>query len=398
MTSFRDSIGKVVIVGGGLAAVRTAQALRALGHEGTIVMLSDEVEMPYDRPPLSKQVLLGTFPEEALRLLDEEECQRLGIDLRLGHRVVALDPDARMVRVDGHDDLVYDALVVATGSRPRRLDAVADAPDVHYVRTLDDARGLAGRLHEGARVVVVGAGFIGLEVASCARSLGADVTVVEAAPQPLRHALGSEIAAWLQEWHTERGVRFHCGVTVTASTPGSPGARLQLSDGRMLPADVVVVGVGVERDTTWLREAGLEVEGGLVCDEDGRTATPGVFGAGDVVYRVGPSSAALIGHWTAASGSAERVARALLGLESPSADDDAYFWSHQGDLRLQAVGRHRLDATTTVVSGELATGSFVAHYVLDGELVGVVAANSARTFLLSRKVLREQDARSASVR
>ena len=381
---------RVVVAGGGLAAVRTAQALRTLGHTGSITLLSEEQELPYDRPPLSKDVLLGKASEQALRLLDEEELVRLDLDLRLGHRVVGLDATARSVRVAGHDDVPYDALVVATGSRPRQLAAVLPAPDVHAVRTLEDATALAASLTQGARVVVVGAGFIGLEVASCAVALGARVEVVEAAPQPLRHALGPDVAAWLQEWHAAQGVVFHCGVTVTGSTPGDPEARVQLSDGSTLPADVVVVGVGIERDTEWLTAAGLEVETGLVCDDDGRTATPGVYGAGDVVRRVGPHGSTLIGHWTAASDSAERVARAVLGLEQPPVDDDAYFWSYQGELRLQAVGYHRPGATTTVVSGELSAGAFVAHYEVGGELVGVVAANSPRAFLQSRRALREQ--------
>lgn len=381
---------RVVIAGGGLAAVRTVQALRSLGHTGSMTLLAEEQELPYDRPPLSKDVLLGTACETTLRLLDEEETGRLDLDLRLGHRVVGLDTTARRVQVAGHDDVPYDALVVATGSRPRQLAAVPPAQDVHAVRTLQDARALAASLTQDARLVVVGAGFIGLEVAACALALGARVTMVEAAPQPLRHALGENVATWLREWHAARGVDFRCGVTVTASTPGDPEARVQLSDGSSLAADVVVVGVGVERETAWLAAGGLEVQAGLVCDDEGRTAIPGVFGAGDVVCRVGPQGAALIGHWTAASDSAERAARAVLRLDQSPPDDDAYFWSYQGALRLQAVGHHHPDATTIVVSGSLQAGAFVAHHEVDGQLVGVVAANSPRAFLQSRTALREQ--------
>ena len=386
---------RIVIAGGGLAAVRSAEALRALGHDGPLVLLSQEQELPYDRPPLSKDVLLGTGSEQALRLLDDEDAARLELDVRLGHRVVGLDTSASTVQVEGRDDVAYDALIVATGSRPRRLPAVPAAADVHSVSTHAEADALAAALVEGARVVVVGAGFIGLEVASCAVARGARVTVVEAAPQPLQHALGPDIAAWLQDHHAAGGVTFRCGVTVVGGDPDDAQARLQLSDGDVLAADVVVVGVGVERDVEWLRDAGVQVEKGLVCDDAGRTTTPGVFGAGDVVERVGPNGSALIAHWTAAADSAERVARAVLGLDLPAPEDDAYFWSHQGRLRLQAVGHHLPGATTVVVSGGFEEGAFVAHYERDGELVGVVAANSPRAFLQSRRSLHAQLAPTA---
>ena len=386
---------RIVIAGGGLAAVRSAEALRTLGHDGQIVLLSQEQELPYDRPPLSKDVLLGTSSEQVLRLLDDEDVARLQLDVRLGHRVTGLDAPAGTVRVEDHDDVAYDALIVATGSRPRQLAAVPAAPDVHRVSTRGEADALAAVLVEGAHVVVVGAGFIGLEVAACAVARGARVTVVEAAPHPLQHALGPEVAGWLQDHHADAGVAFRCGVTVVGGDPADRQARVQLSDGGVLAADVVVVGVGVERDVGWLRDAGVQVQAGLVCDDAGRTGTPGVFGAGDVVERVGPQGSALIAHWTAAAESAERVARSVLGLVLPETEDDGYFWSHQGPLRLQAVGRHLPGASTVVVSGGFEDAAFVAHYELDGELVGVVAANSPRAFLQSRRSLHEQLARTA---
>lgn len=381
--------GRVVIAGGGLAAVRTAQALRDVDHQGEIVLLSEENELPYDRPPLSKEMLLGTFPEEALRLLEADGYADLDVQVRLEHRVVGVDTSARRLRVAGRDDVPYDNLVVATGSRPRRLASIPDAADVHVLRTAQNSRALAGQLREGARVVVVGAGFIGLEVASSALARGCEVTVVEAAERPLAHALGPQVAHWLQTWHAERGVSFHCGLTAAATAQPTPDARLELSDGSTLAADVVVVGVGIERATGWLAEAGLQVDGGLVCDQDGRASLPGVFAAGDIVCRTGPAGATLIGHWTAAADSAGRAARALVGAESAAVTDEAYFWSNQTELRLQAVGNYRPEAITTLVDGELASGKFVAHYEVDGELIGAVAANNPRGFLASRKALRE---------
>lgn len=378
----------LVVVGGGLAAVRAAQTARDAGHEGRIVLLSEEAELPYDRPPLSKDVLLGTFPEQALLLLPAEGLADKGIEVLLGHRAVSLDLQARTVGTQDGTTVPYDRLVVATGCRARVLPTVAAGPDVHYLRTADDARRLAAALAPGTSVAIVGAGFIGLEVASSAQALGCDVIVIEAEPHPLTRALGPDVAAWLQAWHTGKGVVFRCGVTVDSESPGDRSARLSLSDGTTIKADVVVIGIGITRELDWLRDAGLEVHAGLVCDDDGRTSDPFVFAAGDIACRHDGDTCRPIQHWTAAAESAGRAARTAVGAEPKASVDDAYFWSHQTGLRLQAVGHDVAGAQMSVVSGDLESGAFVVHYERDGVLVAVFASNSPKPFLMSRKALR----------
>lgn len=367
----------VVIVGGGLAGVRTAQALRDLGHTGPIRVLSEEAEPPYDRPPLSKEYLLGQ--RDDIRLGD---CGEVTLD----SRVVGVDLATRTLHLAGGRETGYDRLVVATGARPRRLPELPASPRVHYLRTAADSRRLRQALIEGSHVVVIGAGFIGLEVASAARLRGCRVTVVEAAPYPLATIIGAEPAAWLRDWHAARGIAFRCGTTVLTAADG----HLRLADGTELTADAVVVGVGVVRDIGWLAAAGgLETHHGLVCDGAGRTSSPEVFGAGDIVCRH-DGDCSPIAHWTAASDSAARAAAALLGVESPAPPDDGFFWSNQAELKLQFAGSVPPEAVAEVAAGTFESGRFAVHYTVDGRLTGVLAANSPRDFLRGRVALRTE--------
>jgi len=381
---------RVVVAGGGLAAVRTVQALRDLGHGGEVVMLSAESELPYDRPPLSKDHLLGNLSPESLLLLPGSDYAKLGIELRLDSEVVALDAGTHTVTLADGTALPYDRLVVATGARARTLPVFAGRPRASPLRTAHDSRRLAAVIASGGPVAVVGGGFIGLEVAAAARTRGCAVTVIEAQAAPLIGAVGPEVAAWLREEHEDRKVAFRCGTTVTGAgdAPGG-GERLALADGSTVDADAVVVGVGVARDTGWLAAAGLVVEGGLVCDVDGRTNLPDVFGAGDVVCRRTARGAVPIGHWTAAGDSALRAAYAVLGLDPPPPTDDGFFWSDQYDLHLRFTGRFEADAEFAVVEGGLDAGSFVAHYRSAGRTTGVLAVNNPRGFLRHRIAVRD---------
>lgn len=378
----------VVIVGGGLAGVRTAQALRDLGHRGRVTIVSEETAEPYDRPPLSKEYLLGTRDLDGIRLVGRDEYARQEIDLVLGRRVIGLDPRARTLSFADGGDLGYDSVVIATGARPRSLPHLPPSQRVHYLRTADDARRLGAALTGGARVAVIGAGFIGLEVASAARILGCHVHVVEAAEAPMAPVIGAGPAEWLCRWHTEHGIDLRCATTVAEAEERPDGQVLRLSDGTTLEVDAVVVGVGVVRDTGWLAAAGLETHLGLVCDEAGRTADPHVFGAGDVVCRHTGDGCGPIAHWTAAADSAARVAAAVLGTPGSGPADDGFFWSNQAELRLQFVGTAGPDATVTVVSGDYDTGKFVVHYTDGDRLTGVFAANAPRDFLRARLALR----------
>ena len=394
-----DATGpRVVIVGGGLAAVRTAQTLRDLGHTGPIRVLSAESEAPYDRPPLSKDYLAGDRSEESLHLMPAGTYLERDIRLDLGSEVVGLDRGTRTVTVADGTVVPYDRLVIATGARARSLPVFEGVAAATPLRTAGDARRLGAVLARRGAVVVVGGGFIGLEVAATARTRGCDVTVVEAQEAPLLAALGPEAAAWLRTAHESRGVGFRCGVVVTAAESTPDGAAdLVLSDGTTLHADAVVVGVGVDRHVPWVADAGLEVAdphgGGLVCDDDGRTADPHVFGAGDVVCHRGVDGDRPVAHWTAAGTTARRVAHALLDRDVPNLPDDAFFWSDQFDMRVQCVGTASGCEEFRVVSGDLAAGAFVAHYVRDGRTTGVLGVNDPRTFVRHRIELRrsEQD-------
>jgi 3-phenylpropionate/trans-cinnamate dioxygenase ferredoxin reductase component len=379
----------IVIVGAGLAGVRTAQRLRDLGYDGRLRLYSEESEHPYDRPPLSKGFLIGERDIDAIRLAEPSEYEAQGIELMLAKRAVALDIWSDALHLSDGSVARYDRLVIATGARPRRLELIADSPAVHYLRTVDDARRLATALNPGAHVAIIGGGFIGLEVAAAAQARGCAATIVEIASLPLANVIAAMPAHWLQSWHTARGVNFRCGATVTASSAHKSGIRLDLDDGSEVIADAVVVGVGIVRDTQWLAAAGLDVHHGLICDRSGRTSHPHVFGAGDVVCQHDGTACSPIAHWTAATDSATRVAEALAGKDAAGPEGDGFFWSDQGKLRLQFAGYAGPQAEINLVAGAPDEDSFVVHYSTDGGLTGVFAANRPRDFLRGRMALRQ---------
>ncbi|MPY47489.1 NAD(P)/FAD-dependent oxidoreductase [Streptomyces acidicola] len=386
----------IIIVGAGLAGVRTAQTLRDLGHTGRIRLYSEETEPPYDRPPLSKGFLTGSRGDEAIRFQAPGDYVDQRIELVLGAHATALDPRSRTLGFADGTETGYGRLVVATGARPRELPVLPASTAVHYLRTAADARRLGAALGPGRRVTVVGGGFIGLEVACAALSLGGSVTVLEVAALPLAGVVGATAARWVCDWHLARGMTFRTGVTVTGAYETAGAQVLRLDDGSEVVADVVVVGVGVVRDTEWLSAAGLEVHHGLVCDRTGRTGTRDVFGTGDVMCLHDDAGCRLLGHWTAAADSAARVAEAVVlgdvggGVEA--AEDDGFFWSDQGSLRLQFAGHIGADVEITVVGDGRGGDAVVVHYKSRGRLAGVFAANSPRAFLRGRAALRSAGA------
>lgn len=380
----------VVIVGGGLAAVRCAQGLRGNGHTGRLTVLTEESEHPYDRPPLSKDMLRTEGPCEPSWLLEPAQAIALDVDVRLRHRVIGVDVRNRTVSVADRDDAIgYDNLVVATGTRARTLPALAGVDGVHHLRTAADARSVRSALLPGASLTIIGGGFIGLEVAAAARAEGCEVTVVEAAAHPLELALGTQLAGWLQQWHTDHGVEFRCGVSVDRTTDRAGRVVVFLDDGSELVSDAVVVGVGVDRDTEWLSAAGVSTHVGLVCDDAGRTNVEGIFGAGDVTCVHEGELCSPSQHWTAAGESGRRVARTVLGLEPAPTLDEHYFWSNQGTLRLMSVGGRTPGAQLEITSGDLHGGKFVAQWIEDNRVVGVLGANSPKEFLQGRRRYRE---------
>ena len=330
----------VVIVGGGLAAARTAMALRDLQYPGRITLLSDETHLPYDRPPLSKGYLLGKLAEDRIRLLAPAKVEELGIELLTGVAASALDRAHRRVLLADGRWLGYEQLVVATGARPNRLAAFEGFDNVHVLRNLDDADRLRAALGPGRRLCIIGAGFIGLEIASTAIELGCQVELIEAAATPLAAILGGRLGTRVQRWHEGKGAVFHCGAQVARVVGAGSVQALELSSGTTVTADAFVVGVGQSASIAWLAGSGLELDRGLVCDEHGRTADARVFGVGDATCIRSGGRLRPTRHWTATTEQARRAAAALCGqVDAEPVIEDNYFWSDQYGLRLQFVGR-----------------------------------------------------------
>lgn len=370
---------RVAIVGASLAGVRAAQELRAQGYDGGIVLIGAEKHLPYDRPPLSKAFLAGTAARESLDLLDAGDLASLALDFRLGVHATALEPANRRILLSDGGSVHADGVVIATGGRPRTLPGFEGA---HTLRTVDDALALRAALVPGVRVVVVGAGFIGAEVASTCRALGLDVVVLEALPAPLAPVLGPELAAVCARLHAEHGTDLRCGVSAT----GMDAAGVHLADGSLVPADVVVVGVGMTPATEWLAGSGLKVGNGVHTDAGLVTDLPQVVAAGDVARFAGRRHE----HWTNASEQAPvAVANLLAGRTVRTYEPSGYVWSDQYAGTLQLAGHPRPDDTLSFVEGSAADSSFVATFSRDGETVGVFALNNAKLFnRLRRQALR----------
>ena len=365
----------VAVVGGGLAGLRTCEALRARGYDGAIVLIGDEQHPPYSRPPLSKEVLRGDKDPSVATFRGADALAALDLDVRLGRRAMALRVGDREVALDDGSTLRFDDVVVATGARPRALPGVT-AAGVHMLRTLDDSIALRADLRAGARVVVVGAGFIGLEVAAAARTRGCDVTVVDVLPAPLARVLDSRLGSAVAALHAAHGVTIRCGVGVEAVGGTGRVERVVLTGGDEVAADTVVVGIGVVPATDWLADSGLTLDDGVVCDES-LQAAPHVWAVGDVARWHSPSLGRLvrIEHWTNAAEQPDHVARAICG-DVAAFDPVPYFWSDQYDAKLQCLGFAGLGDEIAVVRGSLDEPKWVALVRTGDRLGGVVGLRS----------------------
>ncbi|HZD00353.1 MAG TPA: FAD-dependent oxidoreductase [Actinomycetes bacterium] len=387
--------GRHVIIGASAAGVSAAMASRRVGFTGEVVVVGAERHPPYERPPLSKKVIDVDDVESALSpIVPEEQLRSNQVELRLGLRIQAIDPSAGTVLLDDGEALPADSVLLATGASPRRLRIPgSDLEGICYLRTADDARELGRRLRSQAPVVVVGAGFIGLEVAAVARQLGRDVTVVESLRQPLLRAGGPLLGSVFAAVHREHGVRLllDSGVTAFRGAGGVVEA-VELAEGRTIPAATVVVGIGVRPETGLAATAGVVVvDDGVIVDQHGRTSLPWLFAAGDVASRPHvhcPAPRVRIEHWNNALYQGAAVGRTMAG--QPSTDDSVpYFWSDQYDVKLQMFGRP--ESTDAVVTrGDPASRSATFLWLRDGRPVAVASMNRPREARAARGLIEKR--------
>ncbi|MEX1008237.1 MAG: FAD-dependent oxidoreductase [Acidimicrobiia bacterium] len=384
----------VAVVGASLAGLRATETLRREGFDGRLVFVGAELHLPYDRPPLSKQFLAGDVEPDQV-VLRRASYDDLDLELRLGTRAVGLDLAARAVELDDGARVVFDGLVLATGSAPRTLPGTPDLDGLFVLRTLDDALAIRARLDSSPRVVVVGAGFIGSEVAATCRLRGLDVTVLEALPAPLVRGLGPVLGMVCGELHRDHGVDLRLGVGVAGFDGTGRVERVRLDDGSAIDADLVVVGVGVAPVTGWLEGSGLQIDNGVVCDET-LLAAPGVVAAGDITRWPNPlfgGELMRLEHWTNASEQGVAAARRLLYGDGAAPEPFApvpFVWSDQYDRKIQTAGHFRGDDEMAVVHGSLDERRFVAVFGRAGRLVGALGFSMPAKLMQYRKLIGEQ--------
>lgn len=381
-----DETSTIAIVGASLAGLRAAETLRSEGFGGKIVQVGAEKHLPYDRPPLSKQFLAGKWGVDRVLLRAPEKIEALDLDLRLGCSASSLDVDRHRLELDDGSEVQYDGAVVATGAHPRVLPDQEQIEGVHVLRTLEDSESLSKATAEpGARLVVVGAGFIGSEVAATCHGRGAEVTLVEALPVPLERALGEQIGRVCASLHESNGVELRTGVGVSELRNGE----VELADGSVLSADVVVVGIGVTPTTGWLESSGLELNDGVLANATLHAAEDIVV-AGDLArwYDEKAEKEVRIEHWTNASEQGVAAARNLLaGRKAEPYVPVPYVWSDQYDVKIQILGYPEPEDEVIVVEGSLSEHRFVAVYGRGGRLTGAIGFSRPRKLMGFRQLL-----------
>lgn len=359
----------IVIVGGGLAATRVAEQLRRAEYAGPVTIVSDERHLPYDRPPLSKEVLRAQVDDVTLKPLefyDEND-----ITLLLGSAATTIDGDAKTVKLDNGTEIAYDELIIATGLVPRRIPSFPDLEGVRVLRTFDESLALRKHAGEARKAVVIGAGFIGCEVAASLRGLGVDVVMVEPQPAPLASVLGAQIGELVSRLHRAEGVDVRTGVGVSEVVGTTHVEKVVLSDGAEIDADLVVVGIGSRPATDWLADTGVAVDNGVICDNVGRTTVPHIWALGDVAsWQDALGHQARVEHWSNVAEQARVLVPSLLGKQPPEVVVVPYFWSDQYDVKIQCLGEPEADDVVHVVEDD--GRKFLAYYEREGALVGVV--------------------------
>ena len=386
----------IVIIGASLAGVRAAETLRTNGFAGALTIIGAEKHMPYDRPPLSKNFLAGDWDADRIALRKADDLYSLNINWMLGQAATSLNIDSSIVTLADGSQVSYDGLIIATGGLVRRLPNQPDIAGVHVLRTLDDASALRDELVEGARVVVIGAGFIGLEAAATATKRAAKVTVLEGLDAPLIRALGPEMGAAIGAVHERNGVTIRCGVQGASINGDTKVTGVTLTNGDTIEADVVIVGIGVAPATQWCSDSGLTIDDGIVCDANLNAGPANVFAAGDVLRwpngmfkDIEPTMR--VEHWTNAAEQGAVAAQNLLATlrNEPMQPYSAvpFFWSDQFDARIQFLGRAFATSTVDVVAGSVADGRWCAMFSTNDRLTGVLGVSMPKMVMPSRAML-----------
>jgi 3-phenylpropionate/trans-cinnamate dioxygenase ferredoxin reductase subunit len=388
----------LVVVGGGQAAVQIIHTTRKLGFDGTLTLICDEPFMPYQRPPLSKKYLAGSFPRERLFLKPDHFYRDKGVDTVLSSTVSEIDLNAqRVVLADGRQ-LSFDKLALATGSHARHLPVPgSELAGVHYIRSIADIDALRAEIEPGRKLVIVGAGYIGLEAAATGVELGLDVTVIEAAPRVLSRVVSSEVAAFFADCHARAGVRICCNAVVEQLVGTARVVGVRTADGEHYDADIVVIGIGAAPNTALAERAGLACENGIAVDTLARTSHQNVVAAGDCTSHAHPFAPHRV-RLESVNNAVEqgKAAAASVLDQSMPFEDVPWFWSDQYDLKLQIAGL-AIDYDEVVLRGKLEDRHFAAYYLRQGRPIAVDAVNSPRDFMNAKKLIAARPLISADV-
>jgi 3-phenylpropionate/trans-cinnamate dioxygenase ferredoxin reductase subunit len=377
----------VVIIGAGHAAGQAAASLRQAKFEGDITIIGDEAHIPYQRPPLSKAYLKGEQGADKVYLRAAAFYDDRNIELKLSTQVTAIDTAAKTVGLDNGETLAYEHLLISTGSRPRKLTIEgSDLPGIHYLRTMDDVDGLRDGMREGANLVIVGGGYIGLEVAAVGRELGLNVHVLEMEERILQRVTTPEMSAYYHQLHEGRGVNIHTNTGVTGFAGDGKVQEVICGDQRF-PADIVIVGIGIIPNTELAEAAGIHCDNGIVVDDHCRTSVPDVYAAGDCTNHPNP----LLDRRLRLESVPNAMDQARVSTANMLGDDKTYaaipwFWSDQYELKLQMVG-FSADGDTQVLRGDMAANQFAVFYLKDGKVVAADAVNSPKEFMLCKQLV-----------
>lgn len=382
---------RTVVIGAGHAGGQVVASLRQEGYEGEIVLIGEENSPPYQRPPLSKAYLSGEQPLERILIRPQKFYDDKNIDLRLGVRVTAIDRDARTVTLDSGETLEWTHLVLATGSHVRRLPLPGvELPGVHYLRTITDVDAIRAELAPGKRLVIVGGGYIGLEVAAVALKAGLDVTVLEMEQRILQRVTTAAMSEYYHDVHTKAGVKIRCEAAASEILGARSVEAVKCRDGSEIPADLVIIGVGILPTTDLAEAAGLEVDNGILVDDHCRTSDPDIYAVGDCTNHPSALLDRRLRLESVPNANEQgKVAAANICGKDVTYDAVPWFWSDQYDLKLQMVG-FSTDADTEVVRGDPEGGAFARFYLRDGVVIAVDAVNSPREFMAAKQLVAEK--------